>query len=79
MEENCASSWLFTKIFNEMHGQQNMKFYNAKQVILCSRVENWAQRFNCLYFGKPRDALSFLLNERRCGDCIRHTILLLLW
>jgi hypothetical protein len=48
------------------------------EVILCSRVENLAERLNCLYFGKPHDALSFPLSERRCSDCIRHTILLLL-
>ena len=27
MKKNCVSSWLFTKIIHEMHGQQNIKFH----------------------------------------------------
>jgi hypothetical protein len=28
IKKNCASNWSFTKNHNEMHGQQNIQFYN---------------------------------------------------
>ena len=49
-----ASSWLFPRISNEMHGQQNMKYKKIKMYLQKSKVGGREMQGRIKLFGAPR-------------------------